>query len=281
FGFSDTFKSVFNSNYFDIVVTDIHAKNHYLKQFFSGTFIAIVMTGLDQDMMQKNLSCRTLRESQKNMMTFSIVLIFVNFLFLFLGALLYFYTDMKGLNLSELIGNTSDNLFPALSLQYLGILAGLTFIIGLISAAYSSADGALTALTTSFSLDILNLRNKNYDEKRIKRIRYIVHLSFSFLMLCAIIFYKLINNDAIINKLFTIAGYTYGPLLGLFSFGLFFKRKVRDALVPVVCIASPVICYILSSNSKIWWGYEFGFELLMLNGFLTFVGLLLLSKRQN
>jgi len=278
-GYTGAVKSVFKSGYFKIVETDIFSKHHYLKQFFSGAFIAIVMTGLDQDMMQKNLSCRTLRESQKNVITFSIVLIFVNFLFLFLGALLYVYTDALQIDISSIIAETSDNLFPAMSLEHLGLIAGLTFLIGLISAAYSSADGALTALTTSFSIDILNIKQKGYDEKKIKRIRQSIHLIFSFLMLCAIVFYKAINDDAIINKLFTIAGYTYGPLLGLFSFGLFIRRKVKDVLVPFICIASPVFCYFLSTNSYDWWGFKFGFELLILNGLLTFTGLLILSKK--
>lgn len=278
-GFTDTAKLVFDSDYFKVVVTDIYDKNHYLKQFFSGAFIAIVMTGLDQDMMQKNLSCRTLGESQKNMITFSIVLIFVNFLFLFLGALLFIYAGAMQIDISNIIAETSDNLFPALSLNYLGLFAGLTFLIGLISAAYSSADGALTALTTSFSIDILNVKGKAYDEKKIKRIRQIVHLLFSVLMLCSIILYKAINDDAIINKLFTIAGYTYGPLLGLFTFGLFVKHKVYDVGVPLVCLAAPLICYVLSIMAPVWWGYSFGFELLMLNGLITFAGLLLLSKK--
>jgi len=272
-------QSVFSSNYFNIIETDIASKNHYLKQFFSGAFIAIVMTGLDQDMMQKNLSCRTLKDAQTNVMTFSIVLIFVNFLFLFLGALLYLYTDFMNLSIAELSGKTTDNLFPALSLKHLGILAGLTFLIGLISAAYSSADGALTALTTSFSLDILKLKNKTYSENKIKRIRQGVHLAFAVLMLITIILYNTINDDAIINKLFTIAGYTYGPLLGLFAFGLFVKRSSNDKLIPFICLASPLICYFVSSNSVSWWGYQFGFELLMLNGLITFVGLLLISKK--
>ncbi len=276
-GINETFATVLNSEYFKIIVVDFSDKNHYLKQFFSGAFIAIVMTGLDQDMMQKNLSCRTLGESQKNMITFSVVLIFVNFLFLFLGALLFIYTDTMQLDISTFIAETTDNLFPALSLNYLGLIAGLTFLIGLISAAYSSADGALTALTTSFSIDILNVKQRGFNARQVKRLRHVIHLMFAVLMLLAIIFYKAINDDAIINKLFTIAGYTYGPLLGLFTFGMFTKRKVKDVYVPLVCVCAPVICYILSSNSVDWWGYQFGFELLMLNGLLTFAGLLFLS----
>lgn len=272
--------AVFKSDYFTFIETDLSSKNHYLKQFLSGVFICIAMTGLDQDMMQKNLSCRNLRDAQKNMLTFSVTLIFINFMFLTLGALLYLYSENLAIDISPYISETTDNLFPALALKHLGVFAGLTFLIGLVSAAYSSADGSLTALTTAFSIDILNIRKKGYTDEKIKKTRYIVHLSFAAITFLIIIFYKLMNNDAIISKIFTVAGYTYGPLLGLFAFGLFTKWQVRDRFVPVVCLLSPVLCYILSANSQAWLnGYVFGFELLIINGLITFAGLVLLSTK--
>jgi len=280
-GFSETVLSVSESKYFKFFVTDWSAKNHYLKQFLSGMFICIAMTGLDQDMMQKNLSCKTLRDAQKNMITFGVVLIFVNFLFLFLGALLYIYSEKTGLDIQPYIAKTSDTLFPGISLNHLGMFAGITFIIGLISAAYSSADGSLTALTTTFTIDILGIKNKTHTEPQIKKTRYIVHLCFALLMLLTIIIaHAVIDDIAIIDTIFVLAGYTYGPLLGLFAFGLFTKFKVRDKFVPLVCVLSPILCYMLSINSKAWFnGYVFGFELLIINGLFTFVGLLLLVKK--
>ncbi|MBI5219279.1 MAG: sodium:solute symporter [Bacteroidia bacterium] len=275
FSFSDMISKIFNSDSSNILVTDWHDKRFFVKQFFSGMFITIVMTGLDQEMMQKNLSCKNLRSAQKNMFSFSFVLVFVNFLFLILGAVLLFYMMSKGtlLNGADLI-KTTDDCFPVIALKNLAPLAGIVFFIGLISAAYPSADGALTSLTTSFCIDILGLKKKNIPEVKKVKTRYLVHLSFAVLLMLFIIFFRSINDKAIIDKLFTIAGYTYGPLLGLYSFGLFTKLKVKDRFVPIVAILSPVICYIISTNSVEWFnGYKFGFELLILNGFLTFTGL--------
>ncbi len=263
--------------YMDMVITDIADKRYYLKQFFAGLFITIVMTGLDQDMMQKNLSCRTLGDSQKNVFTFGFILIPINILFLFLGAVLWLYADQHGI----VLPNTSDDLFATVALKYLGIVAGLTFFFGLVSAAYSSADGTLTALTTVFCVDILGLRRKpGITEEGLKKIRYKVHLAFSIVVLMIIIGYRAINDTALISKLFTIAGYTYGPLLGLYFFGLFSQRQVRDRWVPLVCILSPVLSYLLSTNSQtLLWGYKFGFEILIINGFITGLGLFILSWR--
>jgi Na+/proline symporter len=271
-------KDVFNSSYSKIIVTDWTDKRFFIKQFFSGMFITIVMTGLDQEMMQKNLSCKNLGDAKKNMFTFSFILVFVNFLFLFLGAILYIFVASKGLSLPE----RSDDLFPVISLQVLGPLAGLIFMIGLISAAYPSADGALTALTTSFLIDFIGINKKEHlSEKQKTRFRYMTHLSFAGVLLAVIILFRMINDRAVIDKLFTVAGYTYGPLLGLYSFGLFTKLSVKDKFVPIVAILSPIICYFLSENSANWFnGYKFGFELLILNGILTFIGLLLLSGKQ-
>jgi Na+/proline symporter len=276
--FTGLVDQVANSKYSKLIEFDWHAKDFFVKQFFSGAFIAIVMTGLDQEMMQKNLSCRNLKDAQKNMFSFSFVLIFVNLLFLFLGAALYMYAGSKGIALPE----RTDDLFPIISINHLGPLAGLVFMIGLISAAYPSADGALTSLTTSVSIDFIRLDKKDHlTEKQKKRIRYSIHVSFALILLAVIVIFRAINDRAVIDKLFTVAGYTYGPLLGLFSFGMFTKRGVQDKWVPLIALSSPVICYILSANSKVLFsGYTFGFELLILNGFITYVGLLAISHRQ-
>ena len=260
-----------------IFYTDYHDTKFFLKQIIGGIFVTITMTGLDQEMMQKNISVKTLKDAQKNMFSFSFVLVFVNLLFLFLGALLYVYS--KEINIP--IPARTDELFPSIAIEHLGTFAGLIFIIGLISAAYPSADGALTSLTTSVCIDFLGFQsNSKLTEAQKKKTRVGVHISFAFVLLLVIIIFRAINDQAVVSKLFTVAGYTYGPLLGLYSFGLFSKRKPIDKFVPLVCLLSPIICYILNVNSKEWLaGYEFGFELLILNGLITFIGLWLLSLK--
>lgn len=276
--FNDLVSNVWNSPFSKIIDTDYHSKHFYLKQLISGAFIAIAMTGLDQEMMQKNLSCKSIGEAQKNMFSFSFVLIFVNLMFLFLGAALYIFALSKGINFT----NNTDDLFPFIAINHLGPLAGLVFIIGLISAAYPSADGALTSLTTSFTIDFLGVnKNKNLTEEKIKKMRYKVHFSFALLLLIVVVVFRLINDRAVVDKLFTIAGYTYGPLLGLFSFGLFTKWNVKDKWVPYAAVISPVICYFLSEYStQIISGYKIGFELLLINGILTFLFLYLLRIKK-
>lgn len=263
---------------FRMFITDWHHERFFIKQFFSGMFITITMTGLDQEMMQKNLSCKNLREAQKNMFTFSGILIFVNFLFLFLGAILLIYAQKMNISVAS-----TDVLFPTIALHYLGPMAGIVFLIGLISAAFPSADGALTSLTTSFCIDFLGLNKKDsITEKTRTGIRYIVHISIAIIFFVSILIFKSLNNTAVIDKLFTIAGYTYGPLLGMFSFGLFTRRKVFDKATPFVAIFSPVVCYILSRYSvELFNGYKFGFELLLLNGLITYLGLWILSARRS
>ena len=267
---------VSESNYSKMFFTDWHSKSFFLKQFLSGAFIAIVMTGLDQDMMQKNLSCRNLKDAGKNILTLSWILVPVNLLFLFLGAVLFIYANEMGIAIPEL----TDNLFPEIAINHLGTMAGLVFMVGLIAAAYSSADSALTALTTSFSIDFLGIEGKkDMDEKKKVRTRILVHAGISILVLIVVVVFREINDQAVIAKLFTIAGYTYGPLLGLYSFGLFTSFKVKDKWVPLVALVSPVICYFLSIKVPIWFdGYQMGFELLIINGILTFIGLLFISK---
>ncbi len=258
-------------------ITDWHHERFFLKQFISGMFITIVMTGLDQEMMQKNLSCKNIHEAQKNMFTFSGILVIVNLLFLFLGAILLIYSQ----NMAVQVAST-DDLFPAIALRYLSPVAGVVFLVGLISAAFPSADGALTSLTTSFSIDFLGIdRRESLTERQRTRIRYMVHVSIAVVFFICILVFRAVNDEAVIDKLFTIAGYTYGPLLGFYSFGLFTKRIVKDKFTPFVAILSPVICFFLSKYSvQLFNGYKFGFELLLLNGLLTFTGLWILSTRK-
>jgi len=272
------FSTVKMSSVSKMFIMDWHHERFFLKQFFSGMFITIVMTGLDQEMMQKNLSCRNIKEAQKNMFTFSGILVFVNLLFLFLGALLLIYVQTKGV-----VVTSSDDLFPTIALRYLGPMAGLVFLIGLISAAFPSADGALTSLTTSVSIDFLGLdRREGISELAKTRIRYCVHLSIALIFFISILIFSTLNDRAVIDKLFTIAGYTYGPLLGLYSFGLFTKRKVNDRITPLIAVLSPLICFFLSKYSVVLFnGYKFGFELLLLNGLLTFFGLYLFSSKSD
>jgi Na+/proline symporter len=250
--------------------------NNFFKQFISGALIAIVMTGLDQDMMQKNLTCKSLGDAQKNIFSFSIILVFANFVFLALGALLYVYSINQGIAIPE----QTDLLYPSISLNYLGTTAGIVFLLGLIAAAYSSADSALTALTTSFCIDFLDFEKKERTETEKKQLRWKVHISFSLLLFFVIVIFKALNNDAIINELFTAAGYTYGPLLGLFSFGLLTKRIVNDRYVWIICLAAPILSYLINNNSELLLGgFQFGFLIVALNGALTFIGLWLLSSK--
>jgi len=275
--FGNLVQEVRDSDYSRMFITEWQDRHFMVKDFLAGMFIAIVMTGLDQDMMQKNLSCRNLKDAKKNIYWLSIALVPVNLLFLSLGAVLWIYAS--GISGFPALG-TTDELFPTIALQYLGPVAGITFIIGLIAAAYSSADSALTALTTSFSVDILDIRKKELPEKQKTRIRYLVHIGISLLVLIVIVIFNAINDRSVISSLFTIAGYTYGPLLGMYAFGLATRYKVRDQYVPLVAVLSPAICYLLSIYDKdIFWGYDFGFELLLVNGFLTFLGLFIVNKK--
>ncbi len=273
----DLYQTIDKEGLTQIIFTDWKDPYFFLKQFLSGIFIAIVMTGLDQDMMQKNLSCKNLKDAKKNMYSLSWALVPVNFLFLSLGGILFYFAQTEGIQ----IEGTSDNLFPTIALNHLGIGAGIIFIIGLIAAAYSSADSALTSLTTSFSIDILGItRRKNRGEKENESTRKRVHFGMALVLILVISAYQLINDQAIITKLFTIAGFTYGPLLGLFSFGLFSKRKIIDKWVPYIALSAPLLSYIIKVFSpQLLWGYQFGFELLIINGIIMFSGLYLISKK--
>ncbi len=251
-------------------------KHFFVKQLLSGMFITIAMTGLDQEMMQKNISCRNLRESQANMLTFSMILVAVNLLFLLLGAVLYVFVYETGFAAPA----HTDQLFPELALRTLGQLAGVVFLIGLISALYPSADGALTALTSSFCIDILGLsRRTGLSESQRTRIRYAVHVGFALVFFASVLIFEIFNRTALITTVLTLAGYTYGPLLGLYTFGLVTRRLILDRWSVWVCLLAPLACFWISRNTAQWFGgYQMGFELLLLNGLLTFVGLWLISR---
>ena len=253
---------------------DVNAGNYFWKRFLAGAFVAIVMTGLDQDMMQKNLTCRNLKDAQKNMFWFTIVLVIVNFFFLALGVLLTDFAQQNGIDAHK------DELFPIIATKgNLGLATAIFFLLGLIAAAYSSADSALTSLTTSFSIDILEIdkkKDKNEQEKTRKKI----HILFSFILIATILVFKyFIADESVIAKIFTFANYTYGPLLGLYAFGLFTNLKVKDKMVPFICLASPFLTFSINYLALEYIGFDFGFSLLILNGLVTFIGLYIFKRK--
>ena len=297
FSFVETMSALNEKGYTRIFNTDINSSGFWLKQIFGGAFITIGMTGLDQEMMQKNISVKTLGGSQKNMLSFSVVLVLVNFLFLFLGGLLYLYASANNLAVK------GDDLFPTVALQHLSPVIAVIFIIGLISALFPSADGALTALTSSFCIDILGLKRRvGATEQQQKKTRLTVHFSFAIIFLLCVLFFKWMDNKSIIDIILKVAGFTYGPLLGLFAFGILTKRKVKDRYSLIVCLAAPllILCVDFINNIQ-WWikqlklegawvnnisdfaisifgEYKIGYELLILNGILTFAGLWIISE---
>lgn len=267
-------KAVADSPFSQIFFWDPKADNYFWKQFISGAFIAIVMTGMDQDLMQKNLTCKSIKDAQKNMFSFCIILVFINLLFLSLGALLYMYVGAKGIALPA----RADLLYPTLAVHHFGLLVGVFFLLGITASSYASADSALASLTTSFCIDFLNFKEIPSEEQK-KNLKNRVHVGFSVLLLIVIVLFNLINNDSVVNAVFKAAGFTYGPLLGLFFFGLFTKRATNDRLVPWICVLSPILCYFLNLySSELLNGYKFGFEILLVNGGLVFLGLFLVSR---
>ncbi len=264
--------------------TDPNNSKFWLKQIVSGAFITIVMTGLDQDMMQKSLTCKTLRDAQKNVMTSSLLFIFVNLIFLCLGASLIYYAQQTGYQLpvngSGVVVN--DKIFPSIAFSF-SKFTSVMFVLGLVAAGYSSADGTLTALTTTTCYNFLNFNDRtDLTEKQKTKTRKYIHIGYAMLYLLVIIVFRPFHNQSLIDKVFEIAGYTYGPLLGLFSFGLFVKNRVpNDKCVPYIAVLSPVLCYLLNIYSKqLFNGYQFGFEILIVNGLITFIALIAVSKRQ-
>ncbi|MFK7748257.1 MAG: sodium:solute symporter [Kordia sp.] len=299
--FGELWNSKDLAEYNQILFTDNWlAKSYFLKSFIGGLFLAVCMTGLDQDMMQKNLTCKSLGDAQKNMVSFSIVLIVVNFVFLILGALIFMYAAKNGVETPLMNGKPkTDLLFPEIALNgNLGISLAVVFLLGLIAAAYSSADSALTSLTTSFSVDFLGIEKK--PEHTQKRTRQLVHIGMSVVLIIVVIIFKLLNNDSVINSILVIAGYTYGPLLGLFAFGIFTKYKVIDKYVWIVTLASICVTYVIANSGSYYLYftadvanlaeaqelakntlYQFGYELLAVNGLITFIGLVLIRRQHD
>lgn len=275
--FSETVRQISASEYSTIFNWDPKSKLYFWKQFISGAFLAIVMTGLDQNMMQKNLSCRTLPEAQKNVLWFSIIVVVVNVIFVSLGALMYLFAAERGITVPE----STDSFLPMLTFSHLGTFAAVFFLLGITAATFSSADSVLTTLTTSFYIDILQYDRKSHiSEQKSARIRAWVHAGFSLTLLGVILLFHLINNKAVIDGVFTAAGYTYGPLLGLFAFGIFTPWLVKPRPVVVVALLSPILSFLLSRYSAVLFGgYQIGFELLLINGLLTFLGLFLLRDK--
>ncbi len=277
------FEEVKNSNYSKIFFFDDYNKgNYFWKQILGGIFVTIAMVGLDQDLMQKNLSCKNIGEAQKNMFTFTGIFVLINIFFLSVGALLYMFAEKNGVQIPVVDGvPRTDFLFPEIALKSLGLIPAIVFLLGLTAATFATTDSALTALTTSFCVDFLGMdKTENLNKPNIVRTRHWVHIGFSFLMFLVIVIFNAVNDASVVKMIFKIASYTYGPLLGLYAFGLFVKSKtVHDKLVPIICILSPAICYFISVNSsKIFTNYILDNELIILNGFLTFIGLLLISK---
>jgi len=274
-----TFEAVKNSSYSKIFFWDnfVGSKYHFIKQFIGGIFVTIAMTGLDQDLMQKNLSMKTIREAQKNMFTFTGVFVIMNIFFLSVGALLYIYAAKNNINVAALA--TPDHLYPEIALNHLNIIPGIIFMLGLTAATFATTDSALTALTTSFCVDFLHFDKKeNQNDQKLVHQRHFVHIGFSILMVVVILIFKAINDDSVVNSIFTAAGYTYGPLVGLFAFGMLTKKAAADKLVPFICITSPVICFLANIYSLKWFGYVMSFELIVLNSLITFLLLWITGK---
>lgn len=263
--------------YSTIFFTDPDSKLFFVKQILAGAFITVTMTGMDQEMMQKNISVKRLPDAQKNVITLSIIMLVVILLFLVLGGLLYLYAAQLNLPV------TGDKLFPTIALEHMPPMVSVIFIIALISALFPSADGAITALTSSFCIDIIGMQRKpEWPEAKRKKVRQIVHITFAFIFFLFVMLFYWANEPSMIGVILKVAGYTYGPLLGLFSFGILTKRQVKDKLVPIICISAPVICYVLDLYQKnIFGSFEIGLELLIINGLLTFIGLLIISKKKN
>jgi Na+/proline symporter len=280
--FGELTKTIYESKYSTIFNWDWNYEKNFYKQFITGVVVAIAMNGLDQNEMQKSLTCRNLKEAQKNIFLYSIILVITNLVFLSLGVLLYIYVQKAGILLSiDNAGNflNTDKLFPELALNEFNTFAGIIFMLGIASAAFSSADSALTSLTTAFYTDFLNLENKTDKEK--KRIRNRINIIFAIILICIIMIFRAVNNDSVINTVYTIAGYTYGPLLGLYTFGLFTRFNVRDKWVPIVVLLAPIMSYLLNILCIKLFGFYLGYTLLLFNGIITFMGLWIIKKSDN
>lgn len=281
----EAFETVKESNYSKIFFFEDFIGNrfHFIKQILGGIFVTIAMVGLDQDLMQKNLSCKNIGEAQKNMFTFTGIFVMINLFFLGVGALLYIYAENNGIAVPQVNGvPRTDLLFPEIAFNYFTIIPSIIFLLGLTAATFATTDSALTALTTSFCVDFLGMdKEENIKNTNNVRTRHIVHITFSMVMFLVIILFNVLNDDSVVSMIFRIAGYTYGPLLGLYSFGLFMKNlEVRDMMVPFACLLSPFLTYIISTYSAQWFGgYVFDNELIIINGLITFLLLLAISKK--
>lgn len=281
----EAFESVKNSAYSQIFFFEDFVSNkfHVGKQLLGGIFVTLAMVGLDQDLMQKNLSCKNIGEAQKNMFTFTGIFVVINIFFLSVGALLYIYAEKNGIAIpTDAAGNVrTDFLFPEIALNHLSLIPGIIFMLGLTAATFATTDSALTALTTSFCVDFLGMdKAENKHKAGAEKTRHTVHIGFSLALFLVIIFFNSVNNSAVVSAIFTVASYTYGPLLGLYGFGLIMrKRELRDRWVPFICLIAPLLCYFLNLNSKtLLNGYIFDTELILINGLLTFAGLCFISK---
>ncbi|SFC43488.1 Na+/proline symporter [Parapedobacter composti] len=281
-GLVQTIETVKESSYSQIFFWEDALGNraHFWKHFIGGIFVTIGMTGLDQDLMQKNLSMKTIGEAQTNMLTFTGIFVVINLFFLAVGALLYIYAGQNGIDVAAL--PTPDYLYPEIALHHLAILPGIIFMMGLTAATFATTDSALTALTTSFCVDFLNFNKKaDPNDRALVKTRNRVHFAFSLIMLLVILVFWVINDDSVVNAIFTAASYTYGPLLGLFAFGILTKRQVTDRLVPYICLLSPLLCYVLNTYFITpYTNYAIGFELIVYNGILTWLMLWATSSRQ-
>lgn len=281
--FIQAFETVKESNYSKIFFfDDISKGNYFWKQLLGGMFVTIAMIGLDQDLMQKNLSCKNIGEAQKNMFVFTGIFVVINIFFLSVGALLYIYAEKNGIAIPMVDGSPrTDLLFPEIAFHHLTIIPAVVFLLGLTAATFATTDSALTALTTSFCVDFLGMdKAENQNKPNIVRTRHFVHIGFSILMFLVIIIFNSLNDKSVVTMIFKVASYTYGPLLGLYAFGLLMKTKsVHDKFVPLICIISPIICLLISQNSAALLGnYKIDNELIIFNGLITFLGLLLISK---
>jgi Na+/proline symporter len=283
--FFEAFETVKESNYSKIFFFDDYQNgNYFWKQLLGGIFVTIAMVGLDQDLMQKNLSCATIGEAQKNMFTFTGIFVIINLFFLSVGALLYIYAAKNGIEIPlDLVSGKprTDLLFPEIAFHHLTLVPAIVFLLGLTAATFATTDSALTALTTSFCVDFLGMdKAANQNKPNIVRNRHLVHIGFSLLMFFVILIFNSLTDQSVVSMIFTVASYTYGPLLGLYAFGLFMKSKtVHDKLVPVVCVVAPLITFWINSHAAEWFsGYVFSVEIIIVNGLITFLGLLLISK---
>ena len=271
---AETLQKINEHPYSRIFEWDMKSGKYFFKQFIAGIFVTIVMVGLDQDMMQKNLTCKSLKEAQKNMLTFSAIFVFVVGMFLLLGVLLYIFANTNGIQLPQ----KSDYLFPMLALNHMNLMIGIFFLLGITAANYASADSALTSLTTAFCIDFLDIKNR--PQEMMKKLLQRTHIAFSFLLFMVIMIFRIINDQSVVVAVFKAAGYTYGPLLGLFAFGFLTRKQVKDRWVPLITICSPFIAWAVDANSEqLFNGYQIGFELIIINGAITFLGLIFIQKK--